>query len=99
MLQVERDPGSEKDGELPALGADPKTVFPAVGVDVLLGFAGGDQVPVDPSETKAVLSIGSAGQNPPLEGRGDGHLDRAALVGKDHEVLKVVFQEGKVVLE
>src|SRR5689334_10009356 len=68
MLQIKRSVLCEKDRELPAFWAKPKTVFPAARIDVRLNLAGGNQLAINPAETVARVSMRSAGHHTPLPG-------------------------------
>jgi hypothetical protein len=69
VVQIEPGAGRKEDGELSTLRADPKPVFATNRIHVWLGFAGGNEITVIPTEAVAVHAGGGAGENATLHRR------------------------------
>ena len=98
VVKDELGPLGEKDRKLPALGAHPETVLAAVGRDMGLGLAGGDQLVVDPAEAEALVAVGRAGHHAALIGRHDRDLGLARRV-RQHDRVGVLLQKRHILSE
>ena len=95
MFQIKRIPFFEKDGELPSLRSQPKTVLTTEGVDVRLGFAGGDEVVVDPAMAGCFTAAHGTGHDATLISRHDGNLWLPSPLAKRDD-LDMFLEEGDV---